>query len=126
MKSLEEIAIWNRARVVCKSIFDITKREPLNKDFELIRQIRRSSRSIMDNIAEGYGRGGNKEFLQFLAIAKGSCSETQSQLYQLFDCNYISLQEFEHLINECKRVYAGTVKLMEYLRNSELKGNKYR
>ncbi len=126
MKSLEEIGIWNLARKICKLIFELTRQEPLCKDFELVNQIRRSSRSVMDNIAEGYGRGGNKEFLQFLAIAKGSCCEAQSQIYQLADCDYISTQKFEELIAEIRSVYAGIVNLMEYLRNSEYKGSKYR
>lgn len=126
MKSLEEFGIWNRSRRLCKLIFELTKKEPLNKDFALVNQIRRSSRSVMDNIAEGFGRGGNKEFIQFLGIAKGSCYELQSQIYQLFDCEYIATKVFDELIDENKRILAGIGSLIEYLRKSELKGIKFK
>ena len=126
MKSLEEVGIWNRAREMCKAIFELSKEEPLCKDFSLVNQIRRSLRSVMDNIAEGYGRGGNKEFIQFLAIAKGSCTEVQSQLYQLLDCEYLSELNFATLMDQNKRILAGIINLTEYLRQSEYKGNKFR
>lgn len=74
----EDLEIWQEAREFCKFIFDITSSGPFNKDFRFRDQIRASSGSIMDNIAEGYERDGNKEFIQFLSIAKGSCGEARS------------------------------------------------
>ena len=126
MKTLSEVGIWNRAREMNKTIFELSTQEPLCKDYNLVNQIRRSSRSVMDNIAEGYGRGGNKEFIQFLSIAKGSCTELESQLCQLMDCEYIGKPDFEMLLDQNKRILAGIVNLTEYLRNSDFKGNKFR
>ncbi len=90
IKRFEDLEIWQMARQLCKEIFDLTFHEKFMKDFSLKDQIRRSSGSIMDNIAEGFERGGNKEFKQFLSIAKGSSGETKSQLYRAYDRNYFT------------------------------------
>lgn len=80
----------------------------------------------MSNIAEGFERGGDKEFLQFLSNAKGSCGEIRCQLYAALDENYLSNDEFNGLYQrseECSRVISG---FMAYLRGSELRGNKFK
>jgi len=92
IERFENLEIWIEARELCKTIFGITEKEPFNKDFKFRDQIRASSGSVMDNIAEGFERGGNKEFVQFLSIAKGSCGETRSQSYRAFDYGYINLE----------------------------------
>lgn len=84
----EDLEIWKEARELCKFVFELTSIEIFNKDFKFRDQIRSSSGSIMDNIAEGFERGGNKEFIQFLYISKGSCGETRSQAYRAFDFKY--------------------------------------
>ena len=85
IERFEDLEIWQEARELCKYIFFITSSDPFNKDYKFRDQIRASSGSIMDNIAEGFERGGNKEFGQFLFIAKGSCAEVRSQSYRAFD-----------------------------------------
>ncbi len=81
----EDLEIWQEARELCRYVFKLTSTGLFNKDYKFRDQIRSSSGSVMDNIAEGFERGGNKEFAQFLSIAKGSCGETRSQSYRALD-----------------------------------------
>ena len=122
----EDLEIWQLARQLSNSIFLLSKNDPFKNDYKFRNQILSSSGSVMDNIAEGFERGGNKEFSQFLSIAKGSAGETRSQLYRAFDREYISKNEFDDLhvayLNLSKKIG----KLMAYLRQSELKGTKYK
>ena len=89
-------------------------------------QIEGSAGSIMDNIAEGFERSGNKEFVQFLYVAKGSCGEFRSQLYRTLDRKYINQQEFEELYAMAVEIIVMIQKLIDYLEQSELKETKYK
>lgn len=93
-QKFEDIIAWQKARILCQVIKKYTDKELFSKDFKLVSQIKASSGSAMDNIAEGFARGGNKEFVQFLYISKGSAGETRSQLYRALDNNYINEEEF--------------------------------
>lgn len=96
-ESFEEINSWKKARVFNKMIYEITENHSFMKDYELSKQIRRASISISSNIAEGFERMTDKEFIYFLYIAKASAGEVRSQLYLASDLNYISGIEFENL-----------------------------
>lgn len=85
ISKFEDLAIWHNAREFCKDVYALTKHSEFSTDYRFKDQIRASSGSIMDNIAEGFERDGNKEFIQFLFIAKASCGETRSQLYRALD-----------------------------------------
>lgn len=122
----EDLDVWKQARVLSKMVFDITSREPFKSDFRFRDQIKASSGSIMDNVAEGFERSGNKEFIQFLGIAKGSCGETRSQTYRALDYNYIDQPEFESLISQAQLVSGQLSGLITYLKNSTFKGSKYK
>ncbi len=94
-KKFEDLIFWQKARELTRLVYSYSKNGGFQKDFELKDQIRRASVSTMANIAEGFGRGGNKEFIQFLFVAKGSLSETQSHLYVALDQEYIDDKKFK-------------------------------
>ena len=123
--SFEDLEVWQSSRELCKIIFSFTKRLSFKDDYKLKNQINGSSGSVMDNIAEGYERDGNKEFKQFLSIAKGSLGETRSQLYRALDRNYISQEEFDDINDKYINLSKKIGKLMSYLRQSNLRGSKY-
>ncbi len=93
----EDILAWQKARVLCQIIKPLTEREGFSRDFKLKDQILSSSGSVMDNIAEGYERQTNKQFVYFLFVSKGSCGEVRSQAYRALDFKYITPQEFEDI-----------------------------
>ena len=121
----EDLEIWKEARALCKFIFQLTEKEPFCRDFKLRDQIRTSSGSIMDNIAEGFERDGNREFIQFLSMSKGSCGECRSQSYRAFDYNYIDDDILTNLISITTRLSKKIASFMTYLKKSEFKGSKY-
>lgn len=126
IEKFEDIIAWQKARKFAHDIFLATKLNGFEKDFSLADQINRSSGSTMDNIAEGFERGGNKEFIQFLFIAKSSIGETRSQLYRAYDRGYISetlINEFKNRAVEISGLIGG---LINYLQNSDIKGTKHK
>ena len=122
----EEIESWKRARMLTNEIYTITSSGMFSKDFALRDQIRRAAISILSNIAEGFERGGDNEFLQFLSVAKGSCGEARAQLYVALDQAYISTAQFDALSKSANDVSQLISGLMKYLRQSNLRGSKYR
>ena len=90
IKNFEDIESWRKARKLTNDIYQTTATGKFMRDFGLKDQIRRASVSILSNIAEGFERGGDKEFSQFLGIAKGSCGEVRAQLYVALDQDYLS------------------------------------
>lgn len=121
----EDLEIWKEARELCKVIFRLTEKEPFSRDFKLRDQIKASSGSIMDNIAEGFERGGNKEFINFLGISKGSCGECRSQAYRSFDYKYIDQPTLDDLIAKTLQLSKKISSFITYLKKSDYKGPKY-
>lgn len=125
VKRFEDLEIWQLSRLLCNDIFDIIRNTGLNRNFKLANQNEGSSGSVMDNIAEGFERNGNKEFIQFLSIAKASCGETRSQLYRILDRKFISQEKFDKLRSQTEQLSIKISNLMDYLSKSEMKGSKY-
>jgi four helix bundle protein len=126
IKRFEDIVSWQKARELNKMLAKHIDEGKFRRSFKLIDQIERSAGSIMDNIAEGFERSGNREFLQFLYIAKGSCGEFRSQLYRAVDRGYLSQEEFDLMYNRAMEVIVLLQKFINYLEQSELKGPKYK
>ena len=126
VQRFEDLNVWKMAREFCRDVFRITCYEQFSKDFRLRDQIRGSSGSIMDNIAEGFERDGNKEFVQFLAMAKGSCGESRSQIHRAFDCQYVENEEYQTLCQKTIDMSKAISALINYLKQSDIKGRKYK
>lgn len=125
-RSFEDLEIWQLARVLYNDIYEIIEGSGLKNNFRLANQIDGSSGSVMDNIAEGFERNGNREFIQFLYVAKASCRETRSQLYRILDRKFISDERFEVLKNKTTDLSRKIGGFIFYLQNSDLKGSKYK
>jgi four helix bundle protein len=125
IKRFEDLEIWKEARELCKVVYEITSAGPFSTDFKFRDQIRASSGSAMDNIAEGFDRGGNKEFYQFLSISRGSSAEVRSQSYRAFDSKYITQEKLNELLERTDSLSRKTFNLMQHLKTSDIKGIKY-
>lgn len=126
IQRFEDLEAWKMARVVTREIHRISKNELFCRDYGLRDQICRASVSIMSNIAEGFERDGDKEFINFLSVAKRSAGEVRSQLYVALDQGYISQNEFNLVfdkVSENSRILSG---LINYLKQSNLKGRKFK
>ena len=126
VKDFEELAIFQKARELSKKIYPITQRGEFKYDTRFVQQIRAAAGSVMDNIAEGFERTGNKEFLNFLYIAKGSCGEVRSQLIRANDLGYMTKEEYDELYTECRKLSAGIMNFIKEIRTSEYAGAKYK
>jgi four helix bundle protein len=126
IERFEDIIAWQRARVLTREIYASTRIGQFAKDYGLKDQIQRASVSTMSNIAEGFERGGDREFIQFLSNSKGSCGEVKSQLYVALDQSYICAASFGDLYakaDEISRLIGG---FMGYLQYSQVGGHKYK
>jgi four helix bundle protein len=126
IERFEDIVAWQKARILTKEIYTASKAGEFARDFGLRDQIQRASVSTMSNIAEGFERGGDKEFIQFLSHAKGSCGEVRSQLYVALDQGYIVPVKFDTLSGQATEVSRLVAGFMSYLQSSELRGKKFR
>lgn len=126
VKRFEDLDVWQISRELCREVYELTLIDSFSRDFSLKDQIRRSSGSVMDNIAEGFERGGRKEFIQYLSIAKASCGETRAQLYRALDRKYISEEQFEKAYTLANDLGRKIYNFMTYLSKSDYKGIKYK
>ena len=118
-KTFEEINAWQNARVLVKEVYAMTGRGDFGRDYGLKDQIQRAAVSICSNIAEGFERRGNKEFINFLWIAKGSAAEVCSQLHNAKDIGYITDEQFQSIYDSAKRIGGMLFNLINVLSSDE-------
>lgn len=126
IKKFEDLQSWQKARLLCKEVYQVTQTQGFERDIRFCSQIRAAAGSIMDNIAEGFEREGKKEFVQFLYIAKGSCGEVRSQLYRAFDVGYITENQFLRLKEDTLDLNNRITNFIRYLNRTDIQGRKYK
>jgi four helix bundle protein len=125
VKNFEDLEIWKDARALTREIYQLTRDSKFSKDFALRDQIRRAAISVLSNIAEGFERGGNQEFIQFLYVVKASCGEVRSQLYVALDQSYVTPKDADDASKSFRRLSIMISNLIDYLKRSGMKGSKY-
>lgn len=126
IERFEDIEAWRQARVLVNDIYAVRNDGQFARDYGLKDQMRRAAVSVLSNIAEGFERGGNKEFIQFLYLAKGSCGEVRAQLYIASDQNYLTDEQFRNLKQQALSISKMLAGFIAYLKNSQYKGAKYK
>jgi four helix bundle protein len=125
IERFEDIEAWQSARQLRRAVYALSRSKAFSSDFALVDQIRRAAISPGSNIAEGFERGGNREFIQYLSIAKGSLAEIKDQLYCALDEGYITQEQFDEtyrLADTTSRLVGG---FMSYLKNAAFSGPKF-
>ena len=125
VQDFEDLRIYQQARELGKQVYVITRKGEFRYDSRFVQQIRAAVGSIADNIAEGFERQGNKEFIQFLYIAKGSAGELRSQLNRAFDVGFIEEVTFKQMYNDVRVLSAGIIHFIQSMNQSSYKGSKY-
>ncbi len=126
IKKFQDLHVWQEARKLCQMVDKYFLRNDSIRDYPLKDQLNRSSGSVMDNIAEGFGRGGSKEFRQFVAISLGSLNESQSQIIRAHDRAYVNDQQYEELMNLSEKLVGMLINFSNYLTNTNHTGAKYK
>ncbi len=123
IKRFEDLKCWKEARNLVKLVYDVTNKSTFRKDFELVRQVRRSAVSSMANIAEGFHRNSNKDFMRFLDYARGSIAETLSHCYVALDQKYIDEAKLSEIKDGADAVWKKVNNFISYLRKTSKKQN---
>ena len=118
VERFEDLEVWQKARDVVNTVYQASSAGTFSRDYALRDQIRRAVVSIPSNIAEGFSRHSNKEFIQFLFISKGSVAEVQSQLYAALDQDYISQEAFDSTYERLEVVAKQLSRFITYLKGS--------
>jgi four helix bundle protein len=126
IKCFEDLEIWKLARLICKKTYFIINVLRAKKEFRLADQMKSSSGSIMDNIAEGFERNSRFEFVNSLGTSKGENGELKSQLYRCLDCEDITQSQFDDLASDIEILSRKISSFIQYLNNTEMKGLKFK
>ncbi|HEY8559123.1 MAG TPA: four helix bundle protein [Pyrinomonadaceae bacterium] len=125
IERFEDLEIWQLSKSLANRIYDATSTSKFSQDYVLRDRVRRAAVSIFSNIAEGFERNGNKEFIQFLYIAKASCGEVRAQMTFAKDRNYISQNDFELVYKNLVSLSNQISGFIKYLRKCEIRGSKF-
>lgn len=126
ISKFEDLEVWQKARILNKNVYEIINGRQFSKDYRLREQMNGSCGSIMDNLAEGFERGGTKEFVYFLGVAKGSAGEVRSQLYRALDRKYIGNEKFNDLYKMAEQISRMINGLISYLNKTKYRGEKFK
>ena len=126
IEKFEDLEVWQLSREIYADLEELFTTTALGKRYALLNQMDRCSGSIMDNIAEGFRRGGNLEFRNFLGFSRGSCTELKSQLYRSLDKKLITADQFKDLAEKCDKENAKLGTFIKYLSNTEFRGTKFK
>jgi len=118
IERFEDIEAWQEARALVRAIYSLTRTPPLAADWSLRDQLQRAAVSIMANIAEGFERGSNRQFVQYLLQARGSAGEVRSLLYIAHDLDLIGEQEFQNAMERATLVGRLLSGFVRYLRQT--------
>lgn len=125
-KKFQDLPCWQHARKFAANADRLVEGSDIRKSFKLRDQMLGSSGSVMDNIAESFGRNGNQEFIRFLYISKGSAAEFESQMYRALDADRISEEQFKDLSAQAEAIGKELGSFIKYLRGSDMKGPRYK
>ncbi|MFL5810306.1 MAG: four helix bundle protein [Flavisolibacter sp.] len=126
IRIFEDLEVWQMARTLCQKIYPLTFKLPIANDFRFKDQVRGTCGAIMDNIAEGFGRGSKLEFINCLTVAKGEAEELKSQLYRGLDVAYFDNSVFSELFNDTDLLVKKIGAFIRYLNNSTIRGQKFK
>lgn len=126
VKNFEDLKIWQAAKLLTIKVYAATDLQKYHKDYSLIDQTRRAAVSVMANIAEGFERENNKEFIQYLYIAKGSCGELRSHLWIAQELGFLLKNEGQELREKAAGISVMIAKLIAYLKKTPIKGGKHK
>ena len=126
VERFEDLRVWQEAREIVGIVYRLTRRFPSHERYGLASQIQRAAVSTMSNVAEGFERGTNKEFINFLYMAKGSNGEVRSQAYVALDLGYIPQSECDGLVHRCETLSRRLYNFIEYLKHAPFPGPKLR
>jgi len=121
----EDFKVYSDSRALVSDVFRVTRSYPVNREHVLVNQIKRAVLSISSNIAEGFERDGNKEFRQYLAIAKGSVGELRSHFHTVYDLGFLDEKSYGEIIEKSLEISRQLSGLMRYLKNASVTGRKY-
>lgn len=120
MHNFKELFVWEKARKLVSDIYNLTRQFPKDEQFGLSAQMRRASVSIPSNIAEGSGKGSNKDFVRFLNIANGSAFELETQLYLVFDQSFISEETLDLQIDNIQEIQKMLYQLKKHFNSHKI------